>query len=212
MRTRIIIIGIIVFVILSGVGLITWQQKQIKTLTIEKEQMTQFALDSGRQARQYKNDKGRVISVNKILALTVRNTRAIAANREFQILKELDGVRKNLKNVESVVHIQAAALIKFKVPTRDSIAIVKGDTVKGRFFSYQDKYNFVNALSLPDSTQATGEIQVPFDGGVYWIRKHKLIFKNWRYGKKEYFSALTSPNPWVFIKQHEIIQVSKHVE
>lgn len=220
MRTRIIIISIVILIIFSGAGLITWQQKQIKTLNLEKEQLVQVALDSGRQARTYKNSYGRLVSVNKVLALTVRNARAISANREFKLLKELDGVKANLKNVQTVVNVQADVIFKLKMKNTSTVdspqttadpSVDRGPwTVdSARFFTYQDEYNFINGLSLPDSTQITGEIQVPIEGGVYWTRKHKFIFKNWRFGAKEYFSALTSPNPWVYIKQHEIIKVGK---
>ena len=209
-------ITITVLLLLIGGGItIEMQRRKIAVLHQENEQLVKVASDSGRMARTYINLYGKSISKNNVLDLTLRNARAIQA-QELVFVKQFEGVKKNLKNLEAAFHSQSQVLINLKLKTRDTTIIkhhhgdtIKSDSIDAKTLYYQDDYNFVSGLVTSDSTQLYAEISVPIDGVTYWQRKHKFIFKNWRIGKKQYFSEMTSANPWVHITQHEFINIGR---
>lgn len=217
MNARLAILVVVVLLLIGGGIAIIQQRRIIMRLNIENEQLVKVASDSGRIARTYINLFGNAVSKNKVLDLTLRNARAIQA-QELVFVKQFEGVKKNMKNLDAAFRTQSKVLLQLKLKVRDTIHITAttaadafhaADTVDAKTLYYQDEYNFVSGIVTSDSAQLYAEIQVPIDGVTYWQRKHKFIFKNWRIGKKEYFSELTSPNKWVHISQHEFINVGR---
>ncbi len=217
MRTRIIIITILILVFIGGGITIELQRRKINSLAVEREQLIKVASDSGRIARTYLNLHGQEVSKNKALDLSLRNARELRTTSELAFLQQFDGLKKKIGNLESALRIKSVAIVNVKLLNRDSVPSpsVEGaqradeSNEAGRFFTYQDQYNFINGLSGSDSTAIYAEIQVPIDGAIYWKRKHHFIFESWRYGKKEYFSELTCPNKWVTLTNHEFIRILK---
>ncbi len=218
MSIRLVILIVVLMLLIGGGITITMQRSIIMRLNIENEQLVKVASDSGRLARTYINLYGKAVSKNNVLDLTLRNARAIQA-QELVFVKQFEGVKKNMKNLEAAFRTQAAVLINLKLKTRDTTTNNNGPSPLGeggqrpdeaaKSIYYQDEYNFLTGIVTADSAQIHAEIQVPIDGVSYWQRKHKFIFKNWRIGKKQYFSELTSPNKWVQIRQHEFINVGR---
>jgi len=207
-------ITITVLLLLIGGGItIEVLRRENAVLRQEKEQLVKAASDSGRIARTYINLYGQAVSKNNVLELTHRNARAIQA-QELAFTRLFEGVKKNLKNLETAFRSQSEVLIKLKLKNSDTLIVqphadAPADTITATHFSYGDNYNIIQGLVLSDTTQLDGYIAVPIDGVNYWQRKHKFIFKNWRIGKKQYFSEMTSPNPWVHITQHEFINIGR---
>lgn len=213
MNARLAITIIVLLLLIGGAVTITTQRRMIMRLNTENEQLVKVATDSGRIARTHINLYGKAISKNNVLDLTLRNARAIQA-QELAFIRQFEGVKKNLKNLETAFRSQSEVLIKLKLKNKDTIIVqtqnlASQDTINAIHFSYGDNYNIIQGIVLSDTTQLDGYIAVPIDGVNYWQRKHKFIFKNWRIGKKQYFSEITSPNPWVHITQHEFINIGR---
>ncbi len=214
MNIRLIGLGILILLFIGGATTIFLQNKKINTLSAEREQLVQMASDSGRIAKTYINLHGREISRNNVQSLTLKNLRDLLANKEFADLDEFEALKKKNKNLDAIITIQADAIVKLKMKPRDTLVVIsdssgKKDSVLGKFFAYEDEYNQLNGLILPDSTTINAQVEVPIKGVIYWQRNHHFIFKNWRFGKKEYFSEMFSPNKWVHIAGQELIKIQK---
>lgn len=215
MRTRLILSALAFIAVLSLLWLIQAQRRMIMRLNTDNGQLIKMANDSGRVARTYINLYNEEVSHNKVLELSMRNVGALRNTPELAFVKKFAGVNKKMNNLEETIKVQADVIARLKLSNHDTLAQTQNfaspqpDSIAGKSFTYGDEYNIINGLVLPDTTQLFVDIQVPIDGVVYWQKKHHFIFKNWRFGKKEYFSELSSPNKWVHISQHEFINVGR---
>lgn len=207
MKLRLIVIAAVIFLLMGST--IVFLSKQNQVLKQEKGQLIQVAQDSGRIARTYINLHGHEVSRAKILDLTYRNFKALKENQEFAFLNQFDGLKKNKNNLEQIIKAQAEVIATFKTKTGDTTLLAVdrvGDTVRvvARSSHYKDEFNEVDCLSTPDSTTHKVQADVTLKGVVLW--EHP---KWWKFWKRVHYSEFTSPNPWVKIKQHEIIKVQK---
>jgi hypothetical protein len=150
--------------------------------------------------KTYKNKNDQLVVQTEILELQANTVKDLAKRQELQWLKEFEGLKKNLKNLESGYKLQALATdsVKAKLETLQLFSIdYKGDTIiyKGMQFVYTDEFTTLTAKQLTsDSINVKYSVKVPLSGVVYWHRK-------WFLGKKTYKAEVTSSNPNVEISE-----------
>lgn len=183
--------------------------KQNKRLQSELASVTTLADKNARAAKTYINLHGREVSKNKVLSLSLTNTRKLREIEELQHLNQINGVKKDLRNVQQVITTQAAVIQSLRLTNTDTVIITKTDTVRAARFKYQDKWNLVKGYTTSDSTiiDSLQSIVLLQGGIIAGKRTKKLLF--FRVGPRQLESHITCPNPWVKIQDHLIIKVEK---
>lgn len=209
-KLKIILGGIVLVLLFTGFEVIRFQEKQLKKLRNDVEAATTLADKNATAAKTYINLHGREVSKNKVLSLTLTNTRKLRQIEELQFINQFNGVKKNLGNLQQVVKVQASVIQSLKLTNTDTIIIrTPGDTVRASKFGYLDAYNFIKGHTAGDTTYIdTLRFNVPIEGGVIAGRRTKK-FLFFRVGPRQLESHITSPNPWVKIQDHLIIKVEK---
>lgn len=201
-----LIVSIVLLVIAAGI--ITFQRKTITRLATERAQAIKFAtLDSAR-AVEYQNQYGHQVKRTEEVELSLRNARDLSNTERLAFLKELEGVKSNLRNLESAVRLQSMVTADLKLHLRDTtIILTPGDTIHAHKFQYLDQYNSLRGITEGDTTMLVkARISVPLDGAMFWERNKILGL---RIGRKKWYAEFTSPNPWVKIDASEYIKIEK---
>ena len=206
MSSRIILVAILLLFVSGAANYIL--VKQNNTLSEERHQLVKAADDSGRIARTYINLHGIAVSKNQVLELDLKNAKDLRNTPGLSFTKEITGVKKNLSNLDETLRLDGDAKLNLTLTPNVVWNHLPPDTVT-RVFPYKDKFNSLNIKLKHDSLFVKGEISVPIKGVVYWQRKHYFIFKKLRYGRKEYFTEIYCDNPWVTIKDHELIKIQR---
>lgn len=206
-------LGVLIAILLGfGIGF-NIQQKRINILKNENKDLIQVANDSGRIARTYLNKYGFEVSKNKLLQLSHRDFVKLKNSEETSFLKQIDDVKKNLKNVEQTIRIEMEAKFKIGGRSKDTLLVIKptpnkpnGDSIRAKTYTYNDQYNDFLVMAANDTMGLYGTAIVPLDGVVLWERRNKWL---WILSKRIYYSEFTTPNKFVKIKQQEILQIRK---
>lgn len=133
--------------------------------------------------------------------------------KELAWINEFEGLDKKYKNLISASSIDMSISVD-KIPLKplslDSLLSLLPDSIRNRKkifeFKLKDEYNDIYALVL-DSPRL--DIKVPLKFVDESLRKHKFIFKNWRYGKNEYFRETKTGNKLVKIEAQQIYTIRK---
>lgn len=212
----------IILLAISVYFLLTWQlarqAKQIRELTTNNKQLVAFADQDSARAEIYLNNWHRETSRSKVLELSERNLKDLAATRELAWLQQFAGLRKDLRNLDAAVKLTATVTQSLKLSTRDTtIFLPISDSarsgadsvlrVSARAFAYADRFNELRGFIAGDTTYIdTLSIEVPIEGVVYaGKRSKKFLF--FRYGPRPYYGEFTSANPWVRIPQQTVIKM-----
>lgn len=197
MTLRLGIIAVALILLLSGLNVFLYKRGQeFKT---QADENLSLANDRARQATEYRNKNGVLVSHNTVLTIQRDNARKLLSSEEFEWTTKFDGLKKNLKNLTQTTKLEIRI---------DTVLHIRKDTVDRPGMAQillDDKYNY---LAI-DSTGSKIELRVeaPVQGVMYWERPHKFLFIRW--GKKQYSSEFTCLNPLVHISNHEIIQVRR---
>ncbi|MEK9157681.1 MAG: DUF6549 family protein [Patescibacteria group bacterium] len=204
MKLRIyIILSVVIVVLIGTVGL---QYKSLRSWRERHSQVLQIAKKDSLTSVIYKNQWGHEVAKSEILTLNLNDARKLATTSHLSFLTEIEGVKKNLKNLEQAVQVQAKLSVFTSLPLKDTLVVFHKDSVAAKAWSYRDKYNTLQGLVLRDSTVIMGTATVPLYGAVYWQRKKIMGL---RIGAKKYFNEFTTPNHLVKITGSELIQIKK---
>lgn len=180
---------------------------KVGKLSEEKAQLIEVADKNKRAAETYINLHGAEVSKNETLQLSLDNAQELNKRNELGNLKQFQGLRKNIKNLEAVVQIKNTIIQDLRLKNYDSVIVILADTIPVKKFSYSDEFNSIKGIVKDDTSELVVNVKVPIEGVVYWERKKKFWFI--RYGKKTYYSEFTSRNPWVTIENHETTIIKK---
>lgn len=204
-------IGLVILLVLS-LGTLKFYYSKYQNEKKQKEGVQQLFSKKQSEIELYKNKQGQLVAKNEVVELENKTIKALVKEGNLSWLTELQGVKKNMRNLESAYRLRTqvldSILVKLNDTTRTYITI-KGDTIefKAKDWSYSDKFSSFKSYQItPDSSIFTYNISVPLSGAVYWKRKHPFL---WIFSKKVYKSELTSENPNVKIIQMDNIKVSK---
>ena len=161
------------------------------------------------EIKVYKNKNGQLVFQNETLTLDRKNLLKMINDGYLPQLKELSSVKKSLRNLESLVQINAVVEgtttdVKVTDTTKNYVNS-KGDTASfvAREISYKDKWTEIwGAEVAPKQYKLHYETEIPLTGAVYWSRKRFL-------GKKTYKAEITTENPHGVIRDYVNIRVSK---
>lgn len=181
-----------------------------KTEKRENESLVMLNSDAFDNVETYKNKLGQQVTKNQALTLRNGTLEELTDNQEFKFLKDMDGLKRSLRNLESAQRITARAVGSINTGIRDTTIFITSagaaDTtiLVAKTFNYQDKYTTIKGLLdlKLDSVKLDYTVTVPLEGAVYWERK-------WFLGKKRWSSEIISPNPNVTITELKNIRVRK---
>ncbi len=205
MKIQTIVIAVIVFAIAGTT--IAWQAERIQELKVEKSQVIEFAKKDSIALVYYKTKAGKEVAKSKQLTLSLDNTQKLIGTERLSWIRQFEGVNHRLNNLEHATRATAVAVANFKIPLGDTTILLPDSTVlRARKFTNNNKWIELTGLVLPDTVSIVPRVTVPIEEVFYWQRK-KILFL--RIGKKEYFSDITSPNPYVKFIQNEVLRIEK---
>lgn len=194
-------------VLVFATAIIVHQERTIDRLANERRQAIAFAQRDSAAATNYKNQLGHQVQRTELTELSLRNAQDLINTDRLSFIRQLEGVKQNLKNLEAAVKVQASATADLRLNLGDTTIIINGDTTMVRKFGYVDEYNQVHGFLEGDTTALiSARISVPIDGAMFWERSR---FLGLRIGRKKWFGEFTTPNPWVKIDNSEFIKIQK---
>lgn len=197
------------FIAIAGtlIFILVLQSGKIRRLTTEVSQAVKFATATSDSVTHYRNKAGIITARAQVLELSLGLTQDLVSSQRLAFVKQFEGVSKRLKNLEMATSTTAVLAASWRLHGRDttiSRAINGRDTLETvRFYSYSDSLN--SAVLIGDSLSL--KIIVPIQSALFWQRPKKFL--GIRYGRKKWVSDVASTNPFVIIKQHEVIRVKK---
>lgn len=182
-----------------------------RTALTERNQVITYHNNTQAELKHYKNRvNGLEIEVAKkgASALDISSLQALSKSKDLEWLKQFEGLKSNLKNLESAVNLNAEYVAKFSTIGKDTTTLVNGIETPAFSFENKTKYMLETGIVIPSLKQVNSNlrIEVPIQSVVYWQRKKFLLL---RIGKKEYFTEITSPNEDVHITQMDQVLVKK---
>lgn len=196
---------LIIIVLLLG-GVVTWQQRSLSVLRKEHKETIRFAKAEELKATVYENKLGRETAKVQVLELSNRNLRLLRESDRIEFVKQFEGVKKNLRNIEQVLQAEVAFNRDWMLLNRDTVIMINDGTRRAITFTHRDEFNTITGITYGDTTRLQMNITVPLQGAVIWKRKKILGIG---LGRKQYEAHLTSLNPNVTITGLELIRVSR---
>lgn len=189
------------------------RKKRIQTLETDLQAAQTLAGQAQATATYYINQHGQQVTENKVLRMTADNLRKLSNTNALAFVHQFEGVKKDLRNLQQAMTIQAEVNASLKLHLRDTVVYRKlssggTDTVRARRFGYHDAYNTLKGHLIGDTTYIDSlKMQIPLYGIVRTGRRtKKFLFV--RYGPREVISNITTPNPWGSISNQLIIQIN----
>lgn len=203
------------FLIIAAIAtlLLLFYQKQRYKVLYENKTATAETLQRIMESRSstlnyYRGKHDNQVATNQALALELSALKELLQEDRFHFIEEVEGLRKNLKNLEQVITINANVNSKFTTPLIDSTASIS-------VFRYETPFLKSRGI-VTDSTLVMDEllVVVPIHGVILWQRKHLKLFgqrRSWlpRWGRKEYKNHFYSTNPDVNLTGIENIKILK---
>lgn len=206
-----------VIVMILGTSL-SFMVKRISTLKEERDQSLDYIKSKDDSITYYVNAYGRQTARLKTSELTNRNMKELMETRELEWVKQFKSVKKNANNLESASQVSAVATGEFLIPLNNiswtidasDSNIVMRDTVHfcpPRHFDNHNEWFRIQGKVTTDSIVVTPMVPIKLESVVTWERKRKFL--GIRFGKKEYYSEISSPNPYVEITEVKVIRVGR---
>lgn len=190
----------------AGTANYMWQQYQLE----KQDKLNLIELTSGKDLilKKYVNDNNHLVTRTQALEFQNSTMQKLAEEGQLKWLQEFEGLKRNMKNLESAYKLQAIAgdSVNAKLNKLQLLYVNDaGDTVfyQGIKATHKDKYADLKVVQVsPDSVRFVYKIQVPLSGAVYWKRK-------WFLGKKIYQAEMTSENPNVVLDSIVTLKTKK---
>jgi hypothetical protein len=189
-------------------GIIALLTKKNLVLSNQNGQLVEYAIRDSSKLEFYKNELGKEVAKASTATLDYRLLQRLSHDSELSWLRQFEGLKKSLKNLEAATSVNTRVIAEFKTTTKDTV--VRVDSVDHPAFTFENKTEFITETGtvIPDLKQVITrlDISVPLKGVVYWERKRFLGLK---IGKKEWKSEFTSDNPFVKITSVDQILVQR---
>jgi hypothetical protein len=157
---------------------------------------------ANKENKQWKDKSGLWHNKTETAVVTKDNLENI---KELQdIASEINGLKKNLKNLESYINVNSSTTIESTIKIKDTtIYNIKDSSVtKLKHFTYKDKWQRDSVAIIGDSARFFHESNDSLAIVGFWERK-------WFLGKKTYFTEIKSYNPNTKINYQRSIKVNK---
>lgn len=187
---------ILIIVVLAIAGSIFFNRWLV--LREQNKQITQYAIQKSMEVEYYKLENGQLVATKDAAILDLKTVKKLSEDKDLQWIKQFEGIKKNLRNLETATQINTETIASMKGNITDTVVVV--DSTEHRAFSFDnsDKWMEVKGVVIPDlkTVDTFIKVQVPIEGVMFWKRK-KVV--GLRIGSKEWSSEFTSPNPYTKI-------------
>jgi hypothetical protein len=194
---------LLLFFISCGIGSYYFNELQNAKQT-HKEVL--FSLDSTKQeTRFYKNQYSKQVAFNQNVETSLEALKDLQKVHKLEFLKQFEGLKKNLKNLESATQIEANIEGTAKAILKDTIIKEFHHIDKLQHFRYVDNEAFIKGIVVKDSVFLDYRMNMNLDVVVLWERR-------WFLGKKKYKVQATSRSEKVDILKLHSFTVKKAVK
>jgi len=201
------LIALLFALVLILTGIVATLKRKVETLSEERSQAIEFANTQTKAVSIYKTKWNNEAAQVQVLQLSLNNAKELVSNERIAFVRQFSGINKRLNNLEQISTTTATIIKEWQLPLRDTTLVNIDSTIlHGKTFSYSDSLNRIYGIVQGNQIIPKIEITVPLQGAVHWERKRVLGL---RVGRKQWFSDITSTNPLVKIRQHELIKVSR---
>lgn len=192
--------------IIALIASLTFAQKRIQTLKIDRDQAIAFNNARADSLERYKNKYGIVVSRAEVLDLSLRNMQKMREDERLFWLREFESLNKRLNNVEQASRVTAEIVGNFKIPIQE-VPIYRGDSLfQVRTFDNEDPWLRVSGVILKDSIEVIPNVKLDIKTVFLWERKKFLGLK---IGRKEFYAEVLTDNPYATIRSVEVTRVSR---
>ena len=218
MRPKYIRWTAIALLVLGFIGMaarIRHQAKRIDTLATERAQALLYAKTQKANATTYQNKYNRETVKTSVLDLSLYNAKELIDTERMGFISQFNGINKRLNNLVQATNTTALFVRSWKLPLRDTVLHsspfggrgVDSTIVKAQAFAYMDSLNTIRGIIYGNEIFPIVEIKVPIQRVDYWERKKILGL---RIGRKQWYSDVTSTNPFVKIIADDVIRIKKN--
>jgi hypothetical protein len=201
-----ITITAIVILLLCNVGLgllVSKYYRQAENNAIGRDEAIRIANGARQETEVYRNKYGDQVTKTKAAELDVTNLKALAKTKELEYLKKFNVKPRRIESTGTISTILKTDSIKY-----DTVYVPCDSTFTKAFhYVLHDEWNDIDALVLD-----TPRLEIR--DKIYWVqewqRKHKFVFKNWRFGKKEWFQEVTNENNLIRIDGQSVFVIRRH--
>lgn len=187
---------ILIIVVLAVAGSIFFNRWLV--LRDQVKQITQYAIQKSMEVEYYKLENGQLVATKDAAILDLKTVKKLSEDKDLQWIKQFEGIKKNLRNLETATQINTETIASMKGAVTDTVVVVDSTEHKAFSFDNSDKWMEVKGVVIPDlkTVDTFIKVQVPIEGVMFWKRKKVLGL---RLGRKEWSSEFTSPNPYTKI-------------
>jgi len=187
---------ILIIVVLAIAGSIFFNRWLV--LREQNKQITQYAIQKSMEVEYYKLENGQLVATKDAAILDLKTVKKLSEDKDLQWIKQFEGIKKNLRNLETATQINTETIVSMKGNITDTVVVVDSTEHKAFSFDNSDKWMEVKGVVIPDlkTVDTFVKVQVPIEGVMFWKRKKVLGL---RIGGKEWSSEFTSPNPYTKI-------------
>lgn len=156
----------------------------------------------------YVNEYNKEVAKKDAVVLEYSTFKKLAEDNHLEYLKNFEGLKRNLKNLEVATNINSETIANLKGGMTDTTYVVDSTAHRAFSFNISDEWMEVKGVAIPDlkEIRPSVRVNVPIQGVMYWERKKILGL---RLGRKKYSTEFTSPNPYTKITNTEQIIVKR---
>jgi hypothetical protein len=188
------------FFVVCGIGSYYFNKLQ-HAKQVHKEVL--YSLDSTKQeTRFYKNEYSKQVAFNQNVEMSLEALKDLQKANKLEFLKQFEGLKKNLKNLESATQIESKIEGTAKAILKDTIIKEYHPIENVKHFRYVDNETFIKGIVIKDSVFLDYRMNMNLDVVVLWERK-------WFLGKKQYKVQATSRSEKVDILKLHSFTVKK---
>jgi len=169
--------------------------------------VSQYAIAKDKEIEYYRNSLNEQVAKTDAVLLETKSLKKLAEDNSLKWLKEFEGVKKNLRNVEVATNLNTQTIAEFTATGTDTTILI--DSVETPAFTFVNKNEWIDESGtvIPSLKKVDTKIKVtvPIEAVLYWERK-KVI--GLRIGRKQYKVEVKSKNPYTTILQADQLLIS----
>lgn len=201
-----IALALLVLSVISLGYAVAYYKNESKQNAIGRDEAIRIANQKEQESTRYKNQFNQQVVRTKVTEMNLKNFQALSKANELDWLDKFDNLNKKYKNLLAAGSV--GSRLDFSDVKRDTILIPCDSLGYTRAFKYQliDKWNYIEAFVI-DTPRL--EIRDKIYWTLEWRKKHKFIFKKWRFGEKEWFHEVTNENKLIKLDTQSVYKIRR---
>jgi hypothetical protein len=199
-------IGIAIILFTSAIAAAKYYKDQAEQNTIGRDEAIRIANHAEQETSIYRNKLGDTVRITKAAELNLSNFKALAETKELGWINKFENLKKDYRNLSSAgtigSHLDGSSI------KNDTVSVPCDSSGMMRAFHYRlkDEWNDIEALVI-DTPRL--DIRDKTYYVLEWQRSHKFLFKNWRFGHKEWQQEVTNSNHLIKIDSQSVFVIRK---